>query len=150
MQMVHYTICFQVSYSFIFRTGDKSQEIDKGQVDQQTIHPGKDFTFNACGRFLSPSGTEGSFELLEVEGELVRKIYWDCPYGLKRNIIQITENDENWVVSPTGYTLSSGALGNGSFDCVYVPEVSSPPYFQHCGLLKFIYIFIRSDSVFFL
>ena len=46
------------------------------------------------------------------DSTVIRKFYWDCPWGSKRNAWDVTGSNESWIVSDNGANLDSGALGN--------------------------------------
>jgi hypothetical protein len=78
-------------YQFAMRlTGDKDSEISSGTIEGKTIDPGKSYQINSCGRSDAASGTEGSFNLVDDSGHVIRNLYWDCPWGSKTNYWKIT------------------------------------------------------------
>lgn len=99
--------------------GDKDTEIATKDIDKTVIQPGNSYIIYSCGRAYSPTGTEGSFDLVEESNDnRLCNFYWDCPWGSKPNKAEVGELSPNWVVASTGFNLDSGALGNGKLTCV--------------------------------
>jgi len=102
-----------LSYGKFHEAGSKDNEIDKNDVQGVKIVPRGTFSIYSCGRSDSPSGTEGSFDLVDNStNQLIRNIYWDCPWGSSRNTFNITGVNGDWIVEGNGANLESGALGN--------------------------------------
>ncbi|EEB93315.1 hypothetical protein MPER_08048 [Moniliophthora perniciosa FA553] len=68
--------------------GDKDKEIGKDQIEGKVIGPDEKFQINASGREESPSGIEGSFDLVDVneEDRTIRHFYFDCPVGIPKTL----------------------------------------------------------------
>lgn len=86
---------------------------------QGTVITGKDqFEWGHCGRESSPSGTEGSFDVvLDETGEKIAEIYWDCPY-IGDNKLEKRYVNEGYLVALDGFSIPSGALGKGTITVV--------------------------------
>lgn len=96
-------------------TGNKSVEVKASDYEGKIVEPNEKLQFNACGRADSPSGTDGSFELVDPsEGDkLIRNFYWSCPYGDSGNQWIMGGSNSKWIVESSGQNVSSrGALGN--------------------------------------
>ncbi|GKZ22552.1 hypothetical protein AbraIFM66951_006464 [Aspergillus brasiliensis] len=93
------------------KEGNKSAEIPVSEINALTAPPGASFDVYACGRANASSGTEGDFYVYNGDVK-VAYIYWDCPWGSKKNKFVVeNKNDSYWVV--TGYwNQSGGALGS--------------------------------------
>jgi hypothetical protein len=77
------------------------------------IPGGNQYEWGHSGRQNSPSGTEGIFEVhLDGSGEKIAEIYWVCPY-IGSNKIEKRYIKEGYDVSIDGFSIPSGALGNG-------------------------------------
>ncbi|CAK37181.1 hypothetical protein CBS63078_6667 [Aspergillus niger] len=93
------------------KENNKSAEIPVSDINALRAAPGGSFNVFACGRAHSPSGTEGSFDVYNGDVR-VAYIYWDCPWGSKRNQFRVDRiADDYWV--ETGYwNQSGGAIGS--------------------------------------
>jgi len=99
---------------------NKDEEIPTSEIEDRIILPSKTYQINSCGRENASSGTEGSFDLVDHSGQIIRSFYWDCPWGSKRNTWRVTNPDQNWLVDSSGANLDSGALGTITVQIVYV------------------------------
>ncbi|KAK1752929.1 aegerolysin family [Echria macrotheca] len=89
---------------------NKDHEISPTEVDSVVIGPGETGDVAACGRSDAASGTEGHVDLYYGNTKIC-ELYWDCPWGSKKNTFSVKEVNEKWTVSATGASLNSGALG---------------------------------------
>jgi hypothetical protein len=94
-----------------YQYDNKDEEVSRDTVQNISISSGNSAGIASCGRSDSPSGTEGSFELW-VGNTKICKIYWDCPWGSKRNTFTVSEVNDEYLVEATGANIDSGALGN--------------------------------------
>jgi len=82
-------------------------------VQGKTISPKTELEWGHCGRQNSPSGTEGSFEIL-LDNERIAEIYWDCPWGAGSNQLKTRFVKKNYHVSFDGFADDNdSALGKG-------------------------------------
>jgi hypothetical protein len=72
--------------------------------------PGGEFGIASCGREDASSGTEGSYDIYDG-GTKVCTVYWDCPWGLKRNSFETKNVNKDYTVQDSGANLDSGAIG---------------------------------------
>ncbi|KAF4415276.1 Aegerolysin family protein [Fusarium austroafricanum] len=94
-----------------YQYDNKDEEVSRDTVQNISISSGNSVGIASCGRSDSPSGTEGSFELW-VGNTKICKIYWDCPWGSKRNTFTVSEVNDEYLVEASGANIDSGALGN--------------------------------------
>jgi hypothetical protein len=93
--------------------GNKDAVVNLGEIEGKEIAPGKQFKFNSCGKSDSPTGTEAEFDLIDKDtGEVIRHVYWDCPYTSSRNTFTVSGDNEDWIVEDKGANLDGGALGH--------------------------------------
>ena len=93
--------------------GNKDKELPPSTYINRVIQPGDKVQINACGRSDSASGTTGELDVVDpvVGDKVIRHLYWDCPWGSKKNTWTISESNSKWIVESTGANLDSGALG---------------------------------------
>lgn len=72
-----------------------------------------EFAWGHSGRENSPSGTEGTFEVLLADtNEKIAEIYWDCPWAGSNEVVKRYVKP-GYSISLEGFSISSGALGKG-------------------------------------
>ncbi len=66
-----------------FYEGSKEHEKNIDYINSLKIYPDKSYKICSCGREDSPSGTEGSFCLIDLSdnGAKVATVSWDCPWS---------------------------------------------------------------------
>ncbi|EEB93043.1 hypothetical protein MPER_08358, partial [Moniliophthora perniciosa FA553] len=76
-----------VSWGKFHADNDKDKEIGADAYEGKVIEPDEKLQINSCGRSDSASGTEGSFDLVDVNdgNKAIRHFYWSCPWGSKSN-----------------------------------------------------------------
>ncbi|KAF8687636.1 hypothetical protein AX14_003645, partial [Amanita brunnescens Koide BX004] len=79
-----------LSWGKFHEEGNKDKEIPVSDIENTEIPPGGEFRINSCGRENASSGTEGEFDIYEVDSNKVRHFYWDCPWGSSTNTWTIT------------------------------------------------------------
>ncbi|PFH58639.1 hypothetical protein XA68_13432 [Ophiocordyceps unilateralis] len=88
-------------------------ELSAEQISQKTIVTNDIEYVRACGRAHSPSGTEGSLELYELDTKIC-KLYWSCPWGSKTNDFRVQDHDpttSRYWIKCGPYSRESGAIG---------------------------------------
>ncbi len=107
------------AYGKFHQTGNKDAEISTDEINKIIINAGNNAVINACGREDSPSGTEGTFDIVDLaNNEKIGTYYWDCPWGSKTNTsIWTPSGNQDYITQVTGGNLDSGALGNISIRC---------------------------------
>jgi len=92
---------------------NKDFEIELEDINRIVINPGDRFKINCCGRFITITGCEGSFDLVEEDGTVIRHIYFNCPFFNKNNMLTIiSERRNKYIVEHQGANFYGGALGN--------------------------------------
>ncbi|KKC98871.1 MULTISPECIES: aegerolysin family protein [Photobacterium] len=100
------------SWGKFYKYDNKDDELSPEEVNGQVVEIGQE-GFNivsSCGRSDSASGTQGSFDLFDGSTKVVTLV-WDCPWGSKSNSWSQTGQNRNYVVSVTGGSMNSGAIG---------------------------------------
>ena len=98
-------------------TGDKDTEVNKSTIEGKVVEADQQLRINACGRSDAAEGTTGSFDLVDVATQqVIRHVYWDCPWGTKRNTFTVSGSNSKWMIEYSGQNLDSGALGTISVD----------------------------------
>lgn len=66
-----------------FYEGSKENEKSNDYINSLKIYPGQSHKICSCGRESSPSGTQGSFWLIDLcdNGAKVAAVSWDCPWS---------------------------------------------------------------------
>ena len=102
-----------ISYSIIFsHLGNMDVEISPTKYEGRVIKPNETVTIHACCRKASPSGTSGEFSLIDTKGgQVIRHLYWDCPWGNARNAWILSGSNSQWTVDSEGGNLDEGPLG---------------------------------------
>jgi hypothetical protein len=92
---------------------DSNKDVELEDINRTVICPGERIRINCCGRFATITGCEGSFDLVEEDGTVIRHVYFDCPFFNKNNTLIITtERTKKYIVEHTGANFYGGALGN--------------------------------------
>lgn len=107
---------FHIPWGKVYRCGNKDNEVKPPTSIASSVE------ICCCGRSDSPSGTEGSFNLVDkANNKIIGTYYWDCPWGSKTNTSTWTPVDSSssspYLTQVTGANLDSGALGNVSLRC---------------------------------
>ena len=98
-------------------TGDKDTEVSKSTIEGKVVEPDQQLRINACGRSDAAEGTTGSFDLVDVATQqVIRHVYWDCPWGTKTNTFTVSGSNSKWMIEYSGQNLDSGALGTITVD----------------------------------
>ncbi|MFC5704107.1 aegerolysin family protein [Cohnella faecalis] len=84
----------KLEWGRLYKLEDRSTEISADSLNGTVIKAGKKLWVCACGRSWSPSGTEGSFQLFDLEDKLIGTYSWDCPLGKRLNKTTWTKNDD--------------------------------------------------------
>ncbi|KAI6043215.1 hypothetical protein EDC04DRAFT_2600390 [Pisolithus marmoratus] len=80
-----------------------------------TIRSKGQHEFGHCGREASPTGTEGSFDIVLDESEQkIAEVYWVCPF-LGSNKIDVRAV-AGFDIMHKGFSISDGALGKGTIN----------------------------------
>ncbi|KAK7036490.1 hypothetical protein VNI00_011687 [Paramarasmius palmivorus] len=103
-----------LTWGVLYLTGKPDEIISPDQVEGEIIGPNETLEINARARPDSPSGTEGSFDLVDVgDGDkTIRHFYWDCPWGSKKSTWSVSGSNESWTVDYEG--------GDGQPDVIIV------------------------------
>jgi hypothetical protein len=102
-----------LQYGKWYRDGNKDFHIELEDINRIVINPGERIRINCCGRFVTITGCEGSFDLVEEDGTAIRHIYFNCPFFNKTNTLTIAiERKTNYIVEQQGANFDGGALGN--------------------------------------
>jgi Aegerolysin len=111
-----------LAYGKFHQSGNKDAEISIDEINKIQINTGESSVINSCGREDSPSGTEGRFDIFDLDKNVkIGEYYWDCPWGSKTNTSIWTPSlSEDYVTQVTGGNLDSGALGNVTIKCVKI------------------------------
>nr|AOW41304.1 hemolysin [Sparassis latifolia] len=89
---------------------NKGRDIPASSVVDQVVPAGDSFTVYSCGREDSPTGTEGSFDVVDASsGAVIRTISWHCPY-VGDNTFKLLDSNDAWAVDTSGFS-QHGALG---------------------------------------
>jgi hypothetical protein len=107
-----------LSWGKFYLYDDKDHELSPDDVNGQVIESGTE-GFNvvsSCGRSDSASGTQGQFDLYDGDTKVVTLV-WDCPWGSKTNSWSQTSQNKKYIVSVTGGSVSSGAIGVLTAEC---------------------------------
>ncbi|KAK7038991.1 Aegerolysin Aa-Pri1 [Paramarasmius palmivorus] len=102
-----------ISWGKLYADNNKNKEVYPSQYEGQIIGPDGTLQLNACGRSNASSGTTGQFNLCDADDgdRVIRHFKWDCPWGKKRNIWEVSGSNSKWLVEHKGANLDSGALG---------------------------------------
>ncbi|KAJ3543959.1 hypothetical protein NM208_g3304 [Fusarium decemcellulare] len=100
-----------LNWGKFYQYDNKDQEVSTDSVEKTSISSGSSTGIAACGRSDASSGTEGNFELWDGDVKIC-KVYWDCPWGSKKNTFTVSEVNEDFIVEESGANLDSGAIGN--------------------------------------
>ncbi|KAK7052820.1 Aegerolysin Aa-Pri1 [Paramarasmius palmivorus] len=102
-----------LSWGKFHADGNKDKEISKDEIEGKVIGPDEKFQINSSGRSDASSGTEGSFDLVDVNdnNKTIRHFYWDCPWGSKVNTWTVNGSNSKWMVEHQGANLYGGAIG---------------------------------------
>lgn len=110
-----------LSWGKFHQLNNKDSEIKKDKVEGKIITENSDNEGRiicACGRSDAASGTEGSFEIYLYDPATKKavnklsKVYWDCPWGSKKNQIDTSTENDGYLVGHSYANLDSGALGS--------------------------------------
>lgn len=93
-------------------------EISPSDIDGKTVAPKKSYSIYTCGRQSSASGTEGSIDLY-VKNEKIATVYWDCPWGMSPNLLQIRDVPADWILSNSQFS-TDGAMGTVNIKTAYI------------------------------
>jgi hypothetical protein len=100
-----------LEYGKWYRDGNKDFDIEHEEINRTVINPRNRIRINCCGRYVT--GCEGSFDLVEEGGTLIRNIYFDCPFFNKKNTLAVTtQRGDNYIVEHQGANFDGGALGS--------------------------------------
>ncbi|KAF8644314.1 hypothetical protein AX16_008522 [Volvariella volvacea WC 439] len=89
---------------------DDNKDVELTGLEGDLIQAGADRRINSCGRENSPTGTEGSFQLVETTtGRVVTNISWDCPYT-GENMLTVTNENNEWLVVKNRDATTAGPL----------------------------------------
>ncbi|PHH62169.1 hypothetical protein CDD81_7363 [Ophiocordyceps australis] len=94
----------------------KDKEISADEVNRTSIAPGAMAKVNACGRYMSPSGTDGSIDLYEGDTKIC-KLSWNCPYGSSSNSFGLSDYDvgtSDYSVNVSDWGVGPGPIGRVS------------------------------------
>ncbi len=96
-----------------YRDGNKDFNLEPKDINHTVIYPGETIRINCCGRILAITGCEGSFDLVEDDGTVIRHIYFNCPSFNVTNMLSIAIGRSNkYIVEHKGANFYGGALGN--------------------------------------
>jgi len=113
-----------LEYGKWYRDDNKDFEVQLEDINRTVIYPAERIQINCCGRFMIPTGCEGSFDLVEEDGTVIRHIYFDCPSFNKTNTLIIGSKKTNkYIVEHTGANFYGGALGN--IEITLQPRISN-------------------------
>ncbi|KAE8368712.1 hypothetical protein BDV27DRAFT_33139 [Aspergillus caelatus] len=93
-----------------------ADEVPISQVDGIKIKPEKHYVFRRCDQAYSSSGREGNFDL-KSNGTADKNIYWDSPWDLGENKLEVTtlhseDSEGGYEVTQFGGSgQTSGPLG---------------------------------------
>jgi hypothetical protein len=109
---LHHSLPCQIS-----ALDDRFNETSSAQGTK--IEGQKEYEWGHSGRENSPSGTEGSFEVRLTkdgkDGDLIGKVYWDCPY-IGKNTLSKSDVKNDYEISFEGFSIPNGALGKGKIN----------------------------------
>jgi hypothetical protein len=112
----------QLKYGKFYKDGDNGNEISAVDIDKIEINDGSFDYVCACGRELSPSGTEGSFDLydqgLDKNAKPIRigTLNWNCSFDYVAN-----PNALSWTIFSDNYNTQVPAPGNSGGALGLVP-----------------------------
>jgi len=109
-----------LSWGKFYKDDDKDKEIPMTEIEGHIIPPKGTYQINSCGRLDLPSGTEGSFDLVDESGQIIRSFNWNCPWMGSTNQWDVTNPNEDWSVESSGANLGGGALGKITVEVVRV------------------------------
>ncbi|KAL6303723.1 aegerolysin type hemolysin, partial [Sparassis latifolia] len=90
--------------------GDKHHEVSIASIEDHVIPARDGIVVSSCGREESPSGTKGSFDVVDTSTDaLVRTVFWDCPY-VRHNRFETRGANKAWIVDHSDVS-KEGALG---------------------------------------
>jgi hypothetical protein len=92
----------------------RKKTVNASEINKIVIPPGGQTAFGACGNSNSWSGTEGQFDLFDVQSSQKVKIgtlYWNVPFGSNTNSFQFTAASSLYLTEVTGGNMKGGALG---------------------------------------
>jgi hypothetical protein len=100
---------------------DKDHEIPVSDVEGHIIKEGETFVIESCGRSDASSGTEGEFDLVSRnKGTTIGHVYWNCPWGSKRNDFTVNSKADGWNVGlDSAPDTDGGALGKVDVSIVH-------------------------------
>jgi hypothetical protein len=102
-----------LQYGKWYKDDNKDFEVELEDINCTVIYPGERIRINCCGRFMIPTGCEGSFDLVEENETAIRHVYFDCPSLNKNNTLIITTGRTNkYIVEHKCANFYGGALGN--------------------------------------
>ena len=101
-----------LSWGKFYKFDNKDHELSPDEVNGQVIEIDTEGlnVVSSCGRSDSASGTQGQFDLYDGETKVVT-LSWDCPWGSKKNTWSQSNQSRNYVVSVSGGSHDSGAIG---------------------------------------
>jgi len=103
---------FTILYGKFYDIKDPYNEISSAQGTK--IANKGEAEWGHCGRENSPTGTEGTFEvLLDSTGDKIGEVYWDCPY-FGDNRVLARRVVPGYYISIDGFSIPSGALRTGT------------------------------------
>lgn len=126
----------QLKWGKFHEYGNKDKEISINQIKNIIVRPGERAIISSCGREHDPSGTEGSFDIMNYDLKVkVGNYYWDCPWGSKKNTSTWSPNLQvNYLTEVAGANLDSGALGNVTIKSLNLSSFSrKDEYFETAG-----------------
>ena len=95
--------------------GDTGKNLSTDDFQNRIIRSKDALKLNACGKDFSPSGTTGTFTLVDPSDNdrVIRKFEWDCPFGSSENTWKMTDDSNpNFIVECKGGSFLHGALGD--------------------------------------
>lgn len=106
------------SWGKFYQFDNKDQELKPEQVNGQVVASGTEGynVVSSCGRENSASGTQGQFDIYDGTTKVVTLI-WDCPWGSKTNSWSQSGQNKNYIVSVSGGSHDSGAIGVLTAEC---------------------------------
>ena len=107
----------------IYQAPDMDKDLGQDTINDKEISPGGEFSFATCGKKLSPSGTEGQFNIYYDGDQHACQIYWDCPNS-GSNKLRSQYVKEKWTIAVPSVS-PDGAIGKQTIDVVHLGE--APP-----------------------
>ncbi|ADL51931.1 aegerolysin family protein [Clostridium cellulovorans] len=102
---------FQLDWGKFYAPNNKDAEIDKNTLENYQVKKEIPYSISSCGREDASSGTEGSFNVCDDQGQQICNIYWDCPWGSSTNTFKVSSINTGYMVDYSGDNLDGGALG---------------------------------------